>query len=398
MDATFPADPRATETFEKVFGCAPQWGARVPGRVNVIGEHIDYNDGTVLPAAINRYLTVLAAPSEGSDELLVKSDLFPEGARLNLADIPSAQDLEPRWMRYVLGVVAGYQRLGVYVPGMQVWVESTIPVGSGLSSSAALEVAFATLFESASGKSLAPKQKALLCQRAEQEFAGVPCGIMDQFACVLSQKDHFLDIDCRTLEVAHIPFSDPGVTLLIANTGVSHDLATSEYAKRKRDCELALRRLGRTSWRAVTADILASASGLLEESLYRRARHVVTEIERAQTAVDAVRERSWEELGELMDASHQSLAEDYEVSCAELDHMVATGREIGLAGGVYGGRMTGGGFGGSTVWLIRTEAAETIMNRMDEGFEKRTGHVAELFVTRPMRGAQTLTFPETTAS
>ncbi len=375
------------QRFAQAHGQAPVWAAAAPGRVNLIGEHIDYNDGFVLPAAINREVTMLAAPLETA-EIRLRSESYDQETTLSLSDLPNAEDTEWPWVKYLLGVLAGFARVGIKVPGMRVSIESTVPVGSGLSSSAALEVAFATLLEQVTGAALPRRQKALLCQRAEHEFAGVPCGIMDQFASVLGERDHFLLIDCRSIDIQPIAFQDPAMTLLISNTNVSHSLASGEYAKRKAQCDHALHQLGQPSWRFVTEDQLAAASGLLDELHFRRARHVVTEIKRTQQAVDAIGERAWGELGDLMAASHASLRDDFEVSCAELDLVVEMASDLGQDRGVYGARMTGGGFGGSVVSLVATAQAEHLAEVYQKRYKLHTGNDLEVFTTRPCAGAR----------
>ena len=373
--------------FAKAFKQAPLWMATAPGRVNLIGEHIDYNDGFVLPGAIDRHFTALAA-TNGSREIRIQSHHFEEEAVLCLDTPPSPDQASSLWMRYPLGILAGFLERGVAVPGLDVWLESTIPLGSGLSSSAAFEVAFASVLEQASEISLSRVEKAILCQRAEHEFAGVPCGIMDQFASIMGQKDHLLLIDCQSQGVTPVPMKDNSVSLVVANTNVRHSLASSEYAKRKADCDEAKALLGVTSWRDVREDDFASASALLGGNLLKRARHVVTEIQRTQDAVEAIQDQCWDELGELMFASHHSLFTDYEVSCPELDAVVTIAQEIGHSGGVYGARMTGGGFGGSTISLVKASQAEAVLAQYHEVYQARTGIQMEAFITRPAEGAR----------
>ena len=229
---------------------------------------------------------------------------------------------------------------------------STVPLGGGLSSSAALEVCTATLIEAATGKTIDPVEKALLAQKAEHDFADVPCGIMDQFISALGREGNLLLLNCRTRQTELVPMSDPSVALLVINTNVKHELSGGEYAERRAQCEEAARNLGVKSLRDVTPDQLERGKGKLSAVVYRRARHVIGEIERTVHAAEGIRNSNWPAVGNLMYASHVSLRDDYEVSCAELDTVVEIAEDIGYAGGVYGCRMTGGGFGGCCVALV----------------------------------------------
>ncbi|MPN04105.1 Galactokinase [bioreactor metagenome] len=232
--------------------------------------------------------------------------------------------------------------------------------------------------------------KALLCQKAEHQFAGMPCGIMDQFISVMGRKDHILLLDCRSRETSLVPMIDPSVALLVTNTNVKHELTGGEYAQRRAQCEEAARLLGVKSLRDVTADQLERAKGKMSDLVYRRARHVIGEIERTTHAAEGVRNSNWPTVGQLMYASHKSLREDYEVSCPELDAVVDIALSIGAKGGVYGCRMTGGGFGGCTVALIRADSITSISNTIAAEYEKRTRIKPTLFTSRPAAGATTI--------
>ncbi len=244
----------ATE-FQKIYGRPPRWIAAAPGRVNIIGEHTDYNDGFVLPMAIEFY-SVMAAdrPVNGREVITLRSTLEAEVATIDLSQpvVPGA----PKWGNYPRGVVAGFQARGIQPGGLDVLLHSTVPLGSGLSSSAALEVCTATLLEAVTGTALDPVEKALLCQKAEHDFAGVPCGIMDQFISALGREGHLLLLDCRTRKTEIVPLQDPSVALLIINTNVKHELSGGEYAERRAQCEEAARTLGVKSLRVVTVDQL----------------------------------------------------------------------------------------------------------------------------------------------
>mgnify|MGYP003332206012 CR=1 FL=1 len=284
-------------------------------------------------------------------------------------------------------VVAGFLERGVNPGGLDVLLHSTVPLGSGLSSSAALEVATATLLEAVTGKPLDPVEKALLAQKAEHDFAGVPCGIMDQFISVLGREGHLLLLDCRTRKTELVPMGDPSVALLITNTNVKHELSGGEYAERRAQCEQAAAGLGAGSLRDVTADQLEKNKGRLSELVYRRARHVISEINRTVEAGHRTRANHWARLGELMYASHASLRDDYEVSCAELDAVVEIAGQIGVKGGVYGCRMTGGGFGGCCVALVNASAMDVISKTIATEYKKKTGIEATVFASRPAAGA-----------
>ncbi len=375
---------RTAAQFERHFGYPPQWMAAAPGRVNLIGEHTDYNDGFVLPMAIERW-TVLAAGPTPQPLATVHSQALRSTARVELGR--PVTRAEPAWANYVRGVVAGFQRLGVSIGGFEALLDSSVPLGSGLSSSAALEVATATLLEARTGHELGPIDKALLCQRAEHEFAGVPCGIMDQFTSALARTDQLLLLDCRSHEVELVPMTDPAVAVLIVNTNVRHELAGGEYARRRAQCESAAKALGVSSLRDGTMAALTAARDHLDSVVFRRARHVIAEIERTRLAARAIAEADWLQVGQLMYASHESLRTDYEVSCPELDCVVELAESIGTAGGVLGCRMTGGGFGGCAVALVRTKAVESVTRKIAEGYRARTGIEASIFVSRPANGA-----------
>jgi galactokinase len=376
--------------FAKTYGQQPRWVAAAPGRVNVIGEHTDYNDGFVLPMAIDRYTVIAAAPaSNGSKNIELRST-----AGEGVATIDLSQALKPgpkgSWFNYPLGVIAGFVARKNVPAGFQALVHSTVPLGGGLSSSAALEVGTATLLEAITGKKLDPVEKALLCQKAEHDFAGMPCGIMDQFISVMGKEDHLLLLDCRSCKPELVPMTDASVALLITNTNVKHELTGGGYAKRRAQCEEAAKVLGVKSLRDADAEMLERSKGKLDPVVYRRARHVIGEIERTVHAAEGVRSSNWPTVGQLMYASHFSLKDDYEVSCAELDVLVDISQSIGNKGGVFGARMTGGGFGGCTVALVQADKVKAISDHVAAEYEKRTKIKPTLFVSRPAAGATVL--------
>ena len=371
--------------FQKQYGRAPRWIAAAPGRVNIIGEHTDYNDGFVMPMAIERYTVMAADTAAVAGKVSVYDTQFKETAAIDVSG-PVTKG-EPKWSNYIRGVLAGFQNRGVKLPVLDVAFTSTVPLGGGLSSSAALEVATATLLEAVIGRNINPVEKALLCQKAEHDFAGMPCGIMDQFISVMGRENHLLLLDCRTRKTELVPMTDPNVAVLIINTNVKHELTGSEYPTRRRQCETAAKALGLSSLRDATFEMLEQGKGRMEEVVYRRARHVIGEIERTVEAAEGVRTSDWTTVGQLMYASHFSLRDDYEVSCPELDAVVNIAQGIWAAGGVIGCRMTGGGFGGCAVALVETHAVEAISKKIAVDYKKQIGIEATMFVSRPVAGA-----------
>lgn len=379
---------RVRHTHEEMYGQPPEFVVAAPGRVNLIGEHIDYNDGFVLPMAIERYV-VMAASRAGAKHVQSRfhSISIDSDALLATDGGPTKHADTPGWACYVQGVLAGVSAIGHDLPALDVSFDSTVPLGGGLSSSAALEVATATLLEAVTGTTLDLRQKALICQKAEHDFAGVPCGIMDQFSSVFGKAGELMLLDCRSQAITAVPFTDNGVTLLITNSNVKHELQGGEYAERRSQCDSALKKIGKSSWRDVTPDDVDACRDQLSGPECKRASHVVGEIHRTTRAADALSAGRLSEVGELMYASHDSLSRDFEVSCRELDLLVDLARAVGDAGGVIGSRMTGGGFGGCTVTLVRTESASALINTLINNYEAETGVKPSCFTSRPARGA-----------
>jgi galactokinase len=237
-------------------------------------------------------------------------------------------------------------------------------------------------------------EKALLCQQAEHQFAGVPCGIMDQFISVMGRKDHLLLLDCRSRLTELIPMSDPAVALLVANTNVKHELGSGQYAQRRAQCEAAAKILGVPSLRDARPDALQKARASMDDVVFRRARHVISEIERTPLAARALAASDWAGAGQLMYGSHFSLRDDYEVSCAELDAVVEIAQAIGPRGGVFGCRMTGGGFGGCAVALVKSKSVAAISKKIAAEYKRKTGIEATMFVSRPAAGATVIKSPQ----
>jgi galactokinase len=375
----------AARAFTERFGVAPRWLAAAPGRVNLIGEHTDYNGGFVLPMAIDRYAVVAAAPARNPARLSLHSLDLDSSVEIPLTG--TVMPGVPSWANYVRGVVAGFERRGLTPPGLDALIVSEVPLGGGLSSSAALEVATATLLEATCGAALDAREKANLCRQAEHDFAGVPCGVMDQLASVLGDAAGALLIDCRSESVGLVPFATSEICVLICNTNVKHALADGAYARRRDECAKAARELDVPSLRDATPEMLDRARGRIDEVVWRRARHVVTENARTLAAAEGLRARDFAAVGRLMYESHGSLRDDFEVSCPELDTLVEIARELGTEGGVFGARMTGGGFGGCTVTLVSPDRVAPVTATLAGEYERRTGRATHPFAARPARGA-----------
>lgn len=376
-----------SKRFREQFGQAPLWLVAAPGRVNLIGEHTDYNDGFVLPMAIDRYVVMAGAPAPGQEFNVLSLDL---GEVRSFRADDSTERKTGDWSNYLRGVVDGCKAAGLWAGPLNVALQSNVPLGGGLSSSAALEVATATLLEAATGIMLDGRQKAFIAQKAEHDYAGVPCGIMDQYASALCREDHLMLLDCRSAEPTMVSFTAPDVAVLIINSNVSHELTGGEYAERRAQCETVAERLKVKALRDVDMLQLEQIRGRLDDTLFRRARHVISENERTLEAADAFSTGQWKRAGELMSASHVSLRDDFEVSCRELDILVELALGMGEQGGVLGSRMTGGGFGGCTVTLAHADAVNEIAQKISGDYSTRTGIQPAVYVTRPARGAHIL--------
>ena len=372
------------QEFRRRVGAEPRV-FRAPGRVNLIGGHTDYNEGWVLPLAIDRNCFALAS-ARADRRLRIHSREFDETVE---AGLDSAAPGAHHWSRYVVGVAWALGEIGVPVTGADLLVASEVPHGGGLSSSAALEVS--TAFALAGLASASPDRVTLAraCQRAENEFVGMRCGIMDQLTSCFGRRDHALLIDCRTLDVRPVPLDSSRVRVVVANTMTRHALAGSAYNRRREECEEAVRRIAAVkpevrALRDVSWEEIASLAESWPEPIRRRARHITLEIARVHAAALALERGDYQALGRLMLESHHSLNEDYEVSSAELNLMVELARELP---GVLGARMTGGGFGGSTVNLVRAEAAADFASALARQYEARTGITPQITACRSGDGA-----------
>lgn len=359
-----------------------------PGRVNLIGEHTDYNDGFVLPAAIQFRTSVAIAPRPDR-RMSVRSENYSEQVEFDLAQLPT--NAQRHWSDYVVGVANKLEEGGIYLPGANLLIQGNVPQGAGLSSSASLEVATCRAFLELAGMQMDGVEMARLCQRAENEFVGARCGIMDQFVSVHGRKDHALLLDCRSLTY-HLQPIPEDVRLVICNTMVRHSLAGGEYNLRRQECEagvkfFAERRPGVKALRDVTLKEFEENASALPEIIHRRCRHVITENDRTIRAADALARQDLFMFGQLMRESHTSLRDDFEVSCEELDIMVGLALKVY---GVYGARMTGGGFGGCTINLVKRNCVNRFKLNVRKGYHRATGKRPEIYVCLAGDGVRVL--------
>jgi len=366
--------------FKEIFGKEPKFYVRAPGRVNLIGEHTDYNEGFVLPIAMELGISYIVAPRTDR-EVRLYSENFREFDRFSLEEEIERSGLN--WSNYVRGV-AKFLSEKVALIGMDALIYGDLPIGAGLSSSAAMEVGAALSFQAVSSFSMDRKSLALICQRAENEFVGMRCGIMDQFASLLCEEGMVLFIDCRSLETETIPIPK-GYLIAVCDSKVRRELVSSEYNKRRWECEEAASILGVRSLRDATPMMIRDMweEEILLGNFYKRAKHVVEENERVLSAVDALKKKDVKRFGKLMVGSHISLRDLYEVSCRELDLLV----EIALSvEGVLGARLTGAGFGGCTVNLLEENAKDRFEETVKKKYKEATGLEADIWFTHPAQG------------
>jgi galactokinase len=375
----------AIAAFEREFDCRPTFAASAPGRVNLVGEHTDYNEGFVLPIAIDRQALIVAGEAKNNWSTCVAHDLH----EMRVFDFQHALEPVPaHWSNHLIGTVQQFLQRGAKVPQLDLLLTSTVPIGAGLSSSAAIEVAMATLLQQVIAETPEPLETALLCQRAEHEFVGTPCGLMDMYIATHASPDHALLLDCRsnTSQPVRLPPPDEFV-LLAVNTGVRHALGGGEYAVRRATCAAAARVMGTDSLRDATWEMVDSASMSFDER--RKALHVIAENARTVLAATALSERDLRTFGELMFASHDSLRTLFEVSCPELDVIVDVARSMSRDR-VFGARMTGGGFGGCAIVLCTAGAADSASVQIRRRFAERFGREPDIFAVRSAGAARSL--------
>jgi galactokinase len=357
---------------------------RAPGRVNLIGEHTDYNDGFVLPAAIGYYTNVDARPRD--DRLVeIGSDAFEDRVTYDLDRLPEERAND--WTDYARGILVELEREGIALRGAVLRVSATLPLGSGLSSSASFEIAIALAMLACADATLDRTALALLAQRSEHAHVGIRSGIMDQFVVLHAHAGHALLLDTRSLAYEHVPVPH-GAALVIANTMVKHALAGSEYNARRTECEAGVAALQRRfpevrALRDASLAMLQACRGELDPTIYRRCRHVIAENARVFQAAEALRAGDLPRAGQSMNESHESLVHDYEVSCSELNAMVS----LAQAHGAYGARMTGGGFGGCTINLVPAERVRNFREALVKAYSEETGIVPQLYDGTPVAGA-----------
>ncbi len=385
---------QAQHGFAKRYGHEPEWTVLSPGRANFIGDHTDYNDGFCLPFAIDRYTVLCGARSAQPGQHVRLASRAQQKAttattQINIeSPIAGAGD----WTDYVRGVLQGYQNERVSLPPLDIYIDNNLPLGAGLSSSASLELGTSILVEAASDIHLDPAARIRLCQRAEHEYAGVPCGLLDQFAVSMGRADHLMIFDSLNLDANHIAMASEDVRVLVINSRVEHALGDSEYATRRRECEMATKQLG-LPLRDATLDQVDNRLAH-DPVLQRRARHVVSENARVHATAAALTAGSWKHAGQLMFASHASLRDDYEVSCDETDALVNIALELGPPNtdsiGAWGARMTGGGFGGSVLVLTDSAIAQEVGRLISEAYHRQTGIQTEAIAVNPVRGTHLL--------
>jgi galactokinase len=376
------------EVFTRIFGDGGRiYTIRAPGRVNLIGEHTDYNDGFVFPMAIEPEVRI-ACRARSDGKIRLASTVFPD----QIAEFSIDKKIEqgdPKWSNYSRGVAAEFLAAGIPLVGMDAAFLNTLPMGGGLSSSAAIEVGTARALLALNGREVDERRIALLCQLAEHHFANVPCGIMDQTIVASGRKGHAMLMDCRDLSRTFVPIDANELRIVIVNSMVRHELSGGEYAQRRKQCEEGVAHFAKgnskiKALRDVTLEQLEAAKGALPDVVYRRCRHIITENARTTQAAQKLTSRHYEQVGELMVQSHNSLRDDYKVSCVELDFLAAEAMNVK---GVYGARMTGGGFGGCIVALVQPRAVDRLTEHLNKVYPPKFNKQPGIFVTTATQGA-----------
>jgi galactokinase len=381
-------ETRLVEAFTARFGNAPAVVAAAPGRVNLIGEHTDYNLGFALPIAIDRHTLVALSETAEAESTLLALDRDAE-VRLDLRQDPEPRTGPELWTNYIVGVYEELRHRLDLRGNLNVAVTSTVPIGSGLSSSAALEVATGAALLELAGAAMERLELAKLCQRAENHFVGVPCGLMDQLVSACARAGHAALIDFQNEEIEHVPLPPTAdLALLVTNTRVKHNLGATEYPVRRQQCEEAAELLGVNTLREVTPDLLIESRERLAPTLFSRAWHVVGENARVTMAVEALEQGRLDDFGRLMHQSHVSLRDQYEVSCPELDTLVELAEDF--REGVHGARMTGGGFGGCTVTACTPDVIDDLTAHLRRGYQERHGRRPAVHVVAAGNGARVL--------
>jgi galactokinase len=376
---------RVIDAFQEHFDGQPTLIVRAPGRVNLIGEHTDYNDGFVLPMAINRATYFAARPRQDNFVYIYALD-FEDYAEFNLTEMTKRHD---HWAEYIKGTAWALQEAGHKLNGWEGVAAGDVPVAAGLSSSAALEMGAARLFCEVSGLDWNPREMAQLGQRTENLWIGVQSGIMDQMISAAGEQNHALLIDCRSLTWQAAPLP-PETVVVVLDTATRRELVGSAYNERREQCETAAKHFGVPALRDVTVEQLEAARTQLDAVVYRRARHVVTENARTLAAAEAMRAGDASRLGELMNQSHVSMRDDFEISRSEMDRMVECAQ---AHAGSYGARMTGGGFGGCAVALVRESEAKSFTLDVADCYQKATGLVPSVYVCTATDGASIAPHP-----
>ncbi len=376
-----PITPQdVAEHFAERFGEPPRWIVRSPGRVNLIGEHTDYNDGFVLPLAIDRAIWIALRPRDNR-RVAVHSINFDQSEEFSLDGLSAG---ETGWIEYIKGTAWSLQGAGLELVGWEGVLAGDVPLGAGLSSSAALEMAAARAFAAAGNLDWDPTDMAKLGQRAENEWVGVNCGIMDQLVSAAGRAGHALLIDCRTLHTRPVPIPD-GVAVVVLDTSTRRGLVDSAYNQRRAQCESAAEFFQVPALRDVELETFEQLSSGLDETTHRRALHVITENDRTLQAAEAMRRGEVAALGVLMNKSHASLRDDYEVSSDALNAMVEVAQSHGAC---YGARMTGAGFGGCAVAVIDARAANEFVRTTAAAYEQKTGHTPAIYICQATNGAE----------